>query len=150
MKYRTLSSLCKDIADEARMSPKEVELGMGKAYSTLRAELDPNRGNAKLGADDLPAFMDTYETDDPLHWLAAKRGKRIVDMAKREPDGRNLDHEFRQAHDALARLSELVEQYQRGEADYTALTKQASAIQDEVEDVIRRARSERQGLRVAK
>ncbi|EMG36593.1 hypothetical protein PCS_02605 [Desulfocurvibacter africanus PCS] len=142
--HRDLGALLKDIADQARLSPREIEQGMGKPYGSFRDSLNPNRA-AVFPADDLPAFMDTYQTDDPLHWLAAKRGKRVVDLARREPDGRNLDHEFRQAHDALARLSELVEQYQAGEVEYTALTKQAGEIQAEVEDVIKRARSEKQG-----
>lgn len=55
---------------------------LGKPYTTLMNELNPEQPGAKFGAELLLPVMELTDSDEPLHYLAKRRGGVFIKLSK--------------------------------------------------------------------
>ncbi len=93
--------------DEPILPLKQVAEGLGKPYSTLIRELNPDDEYAKFGADLILPIMKITGDIRPLQWLAEKMGYSLVKNNEVQPDKANWQEESIQdsiCHGEIARL----------------------------------------------
>ncbi len=122
----------------AKVPAKVVAEELTKPYFTLARELNPADDGAKLCSSLILPVMQITDDDRPLVFLAAHRGKRLVDVNRR-PDGRDMVEECYQAYPAIAAYTEAAQNNNVGLVELSALRDKAIG---ELEDVFVRRREE--------
>ena len=92
------------ILEMVRSGPKpikEVADSLGKPYSTLMRELDPEDRRAKLGVETLLPLMQICGSTAPLRCLAEAMGHRLVSGKAITPDKPTFHEELLDTYQAL-------------------------------------------------
>lgn len=92
------------ILEMVRTGPKpikEVADSLGKPYSTLMRELDPEDRRAKLGVETLLPLMQICDSTAPLRCLAEAMGHRLVSSKDITPDKPTFHEELLDTYQAL-------------------------------------------------
>ena len=89
--FECLEDLLHHIAHKApsKKSFKQIAELMGKPYSTLASELNSGVETHKFGVPELLLLMELANSDDPVHFLAARRGGVFVKLTKAKNGGVN-------------------------------------------------------------
>ncbi|OLN24930.1 hypothetical protein DVDV_3788 [Desulfovibrio sp. DV] len=90
--------------DMVRSGPKpikEVAHTLGKPYSTLMRELDPEDRRAKLGVETLLPLMQACNSTVPLRCLAEAMDHRLVSNKDIKPDKPTFHEELLDTYQAL-------------------------------------------------
>ena len=82
---------------------KSIASEVGKPYSTLMRELDPEDRGAKLGVEMLLPLMQACESVLPLRYLAARMGCRVAALENGAPGKASLHEELLDSYDAMTR-----------------------------------------------
>ncbi|WP_428562452.1 MAG: phage regulatory CII family protein [Solidesulfovibrio sp. DCME] len=80
---------------------KSIAEEVGKPYSTLMRELDPEDRGAKLGVEMLLPLMRACDSTLPLRFLAEGMGHRVVSVRDIEPDKPTFHEELLDTYQAL-------------------------------------------------
>jgi len=80
---------------------KEVADALGKPYSTLMRELDPEDRRAKLGVETLLPLMQACNSTAPLRCLAEAMEHRLVSNQDIKPDKPTFHEELLDTYQAL-------------------------------------------------
>ncbi len=113
---------------------------LDKAPSTLYAELNPwGDTTHKLGLQDAICILDCIRDYTPLQIISHHCGYSVKEQG-REPDGRNMDHECLQGYQAVSRFIEAAQDRE----DPEVLAPLCNNAVDELEDVVKRRRREKQ------
>jgi len=128
----------------AKVPAKVVAEELTKPYFTLARELNPDDDGAKFCSSLILPTMNITDDDRPLLFLAASRGKRVVDI-KRRPDGRDMAEECLQAYPAVTAFIEAA----RGGVCLLDLGEMLTKAIGELEDIFTRRREELEAPRAA-
>jgi len=93
------------ILDMVRNCPKPIKMvadALGKPYSTLMRELDPEDRRAKLGVETLLPLMQACGSTAPLRFLAEAMDHRLVSNHGITPDKATFHEELLDTYQALA------------------------------------------------
>lgn len=142
--HRSLLEICHDIAFNGQKPAKVVAEELGKPYGTFCRELNPADEGAKLAAEALIPLMNSTGRNDPLEYLAHRRGFRLVKHADREPDAKDMAEECLQGFRAVATFIEKADE----NIPYTVLSRFLADATKELEDVWIRKRSEQTGAKL--
>jgi len=80
---------------------KQVADALGKPYSTLMRELDPEDRRAKLGVETLLPLMQACNSTAPLRFLAEAMEHRLVSNRDIKPDKATFHEELLDTYQAL-------------------------------------------------
>ncbi len=80
---------------------KNIAEEVGKPYSTLMRELDPEDRGAKLGVEMLLPLMQACNSTLPLRYLAEEMGYRVVSVRDIRPDKPTFHEELLDTYQAL-------------------------------------------------
>lgn len=81
---------------------KSIADELGKPYSTLMRELDPEDRRAKLGVEMLLPLMQACGSTAPLRYLAEAMGYRLVSFQDIKPDKPTFHEEMLATYQTLA------------------------------------------------
>ncbi len=98
------SGLMKVILDMVQNSPKPIKVvaeEIGKPYSTLMREIDPEDRRAKLGVETLLPLMRACGSTAPLRFLAEAMDHRLVSNRDITPDKPTFHEELLDTYQAL-------------------------------------------------
>jgi hypothetical protein len=98
----TLTEIIRDAVFNSGVPAKAVAEDLGKAYSTLLRELNPDDESCKLGADHVGPIMAACGDVSPLRHLAALMGFGLVPLQGVEPDKGTLAEELNDDLQAVA------------------------------------------------
>jgi hypothetical protein len=90
----TLTEIIRDAVFNSGVPAKTVAQDLGKAYSTLLRELNPDDESCKIGADLIGPLMLACKDISPLRHLAALVGFGLVPLKGVEPDKETLAEEL--------------------------------------------------------
>lgn len=110
--YNTLSEVMRDalIYDEPKMPLKAVAATIGKPYSTLTRELNPDDDAAKLGADLILPILRLTGDIRPLEWLASRLGYVLLPESCIKPDRNSWEGEHVQDGHRFGEMSRLMDE----------------------------------------
>lgn len=123
------------MVEESGKPIKAIAEEIGKPYSTLKRELNEFDEGAKLGAELLLPLMLACSGDQPLQYLADRRGYNLIRRKSRA--GLDGVTEFQPVALFLA-ASRLLELCQDGQADRLEVTQAVDAVIEEAEAVLSR------------
>lgn len=92
------------ILEMVQNCPKPIKVvadDLGKPYSTLMRELDPEDRRAKLGVEMLLPLMQACDSTAPLRVLAESMGYRLVSNRDIKPDKPTFHEELLDTYQAL-------------------------------------------------
>lgn len=76
--------LIQDTVSRSPIGAKAVAVKIGKPYSTMMREVNPNDKGAKVGADTLMDIVRATKDISPLVFMAKELGYRLVPVSKDE------------------------------------------------------------------
>ena len=76
--------LIQDTVSRSPIGAKAVAVKIGKPYSTMMREVNPNDKGAKVGADTLMDIVRATKDISPLGFMAKELGHRLVPVSKDE------------------------------------------------------------------
>ena len=76
--------LLQDTVSRSPIGAKAVAVKIGKPYSTMMREVNPNDKGAKVGADTLMDIVRATKDISPLVFMAKELGYRLVPVSKDE------------------------------------------------------------------
>ena len=91
-----IEELMHTLVTEGPIPAKDIAKAVGKPYSSLMRELNPNDGAAKLGANTFLHILEVTGDTKPLQEIAAHFGLTFIPSA--EPGKQETRHE---THDSL-------------------------------------------------
>ena len=110
-KLNTVTEVAREcfIYDHPAMPLKALAADLGKAYTTMIRELNPDDDGAKLGADLLVRMMQVSGDIRPLAWLAHKLGYMLIDKKSVHPDRPTWEGEHAQDTSDLGEMARLMD-----------------------------------------
>lgn len=135
-KYNTLTEVISAMIENGATPIKAIAAEIGKPYSTLKRELNPDDDMAKLGADVLLGIMRSCGSVAPLEWLAERLGYVLRPANWSEPDKPTWAEEHAQDSGKMGLMASLME---RG-AHPAEVERQAVLLKDEIDQTATRYR----------
>lgn len=99
--YNTVTEVAANMADSCGRPMKAIAAEIGKPYSTVRRELNPDDDMAKLGADTLLGLMQSCGSIAPLEWMADRLGYVVKRKDWAEPDRATWGEEMADVQEAF-------------------------------------------------
>lgn len=90
-----------EMVQNASQPIKNIAEQVGKPYSTLMRELDPDDKGAKLGVDMLLPLMQACNSVAPLRYLAGMMSHRVSSTMEIIPDKQTFHEELLDTYEAL-------------------------------------------------
>lgn len=98
---RTVQLLISEMVQKSRVPVKIIATRIGKPYSTLMRELDPDDKGAKLGVEIFLPLMQLCDSIAPLRYMAAQMGYRISSTQDIKPSKPVFHEELLDTYEAL-------------------------------------------------
>ena len=99
--YNTVTEVAANMADSCGKPMKAIAAEIGKPYSTVRRELNPDDEMAKLGADTLLGLMQSCDSIAPIEWMADRLGYVVKRKDWAEPDRATWGEEMADVQEAV-------------------------------------------------
>ena len=96
-----IQNLVLEMVQNCSRPVKSIASEVGKPYSTLMRELDPEDRGAKLGVEMLLPLMQACDSTLPLRYLAEEMGYRVASVRDIEPDKPTFHEELLDTYQAL-------------------------------------------------
>jgi hypothetical protein len=127
----TLTEIIRDAVFNSGVPAKAVAQELGKAYSTLLRELNPDDESCKIGADHIGPIMKACGDASPVRHLAALMGYTLCPLKGVEPDKSTLAEELNDDLQAVAAYHKAMLEGELGIERVMELLEQAKAELEE-------------------
>ncbi|WP_243438514.1 phage regulatory CII family protein [Fundidesulfovibrio soli] len=105
---KEIYEVIKEMVEAGPAPVKELAAELGKPYSTLMRELNPDDQGAKLGVELLLPLMRACNSVMPLRYLASRMGQRVVSLREVTPDKPSMLEGMLTTYPALAEFHQAI------------------------------------------